>query len=316
MKNLSAIIIGGTGQYGILMGQLLLKKNYKVYITTRFNKKKKKFKINFPQLNILKLNIYKKKEIKNILLRIKPGLIFYFAGQSSPQLSFKKKKETLKSNYIGCKNVLDVILKNNLNSKFLNATSSEMYGHIVGKINLSSPKEPLNPYGNAKKKAFNLVKDYRERNKMKNYNAILFNTESFLRKKNFLIPKICLAAINANKYNKKTSLNNILVSREWNWCESQCELLFKFLKKEPQDFILSNGKSYSIKKMLTFAFEYFNLNYKKYIKIKNTSLSKNEVLYKKTNYKNCLKRNKIKINNNIFGKKLIHKMIKFYLNEK
>ena len=41
MKNLSAIIIGGTGQYGILMGQLLLKKNYKVYITTRFNKKKK-----------------------------------------------------------------------------------------------------------------------------------------------------------------------------------------------------------------------------------------------------------------------------------
>ena len=31
MKNLSAIIIGGTGQYGILMGQLLLKKNYKVH---------------------------------------------------------------------------------------------------------------------------------------------------------------------------------------------------------------------------------------------------------------------------------------------
>ncbi len=316
MKNLSAIIIGGTGQYGILMGQLLLKKNYKVYITTRFNKKKKKFKKDFPKLKFLKLNIYDKQKIKNIFLKIKPKLIFYFAGQSSPQLSFKKKSETLKSNYLGCKNVLDLILENNLNSKFLNATSSEMYGHIFGKINLSSPKKPLNPYGKAKKKAFNLVKNYREKNKMKNYNAILFNTESFLRKKNFLIPKICLAAINANKYDKKTSLNNILVSREWNWCESQCELIYKFLKKKPQDFILSNGKSYSIKKMLTFAFEYFNLNYKNYIKVKNTTLNKNEVLYKKTNYKNCLRRNKIKANNKIFGKKLIYKMIKFYLNEK
>ena len=90
----------------------------------------------------------------------------------------------------------------------------------------------------------------------------------------------------------------------------------KFLKKKPQDFILSNGKSYSIKKMLAFAFEYFNLNYKNYIKVKNNTLNKNEVLYKKTNYKNCLRRNKIKANNKIFGKKLIYKMIKFYLNEK
>ena len=87
---------------------------------------------------------------------------------------------------------------------------------------------------------------------MKNYNAILFNTESFLRKKNFFIPKICLALINAYKFKKKTILNNILVSREWNWCESQCELILKFLKKKPQDFISSNGKSYSIQEMLIF----------------------------------------------------------------
>ena len=36
-----------------------------------------------------------------------------------------------------------------------------------------------------KKKSFNLVKKYREKYKMKNYNAILFNSESFLRKKIF-----------------------------------------------------------------------------------------------------------------------------------
>jgi len=316
MKNLSAIIIGGTGQYGILMSQLLLRKNYKVYITTRFNKKKINLKKKFTKINFLKLNIYNKNEIKKILVKLRPDLVFYFAGQSSPQLSFQKRKETFKSNYEGCKNVLEVIFKNNLDIKFLNATSSEMYGRINGKINLSSPKNPLNPYGEAKKKSFNLVKEYRRKYKMKNYNAILFNTESFLRKKNFLIPKICLAAINAFRSNKKTNINNILVSREWNWCENQCQLLFKFLKKKPQDFILSNGQSYSIKKMLIFAFGYFNLNYKDYINVKNFSLTKNEVKIKKTNYKICLKRNNIKIKNIIYGKILIYKMIKFYLNEK
>ena len=316
MKNLSAIIIGGTGQYGIHMAQILLKKNYQVYVSTRYFKKIRKLRIDFPKIKFLKLNIYNKYQIENILTKLNPELIFYFAGQSSPQVSFKKKEETLKSNFIGCKNVLEIIYKNNLKSKFLNATSSEMYGHLKGRIGLSSPKRPLNPYGKAKKKSFEIVKKFRKKYKMKNYNAILFNTESIYRKKNFLIPKICLAAINAFKYNKKTSLNNILVSREWNWCEDQCKLLIKFLEKKPQDFILSNGKSYSIKKMLTFAFKYFNLNYKDYIKVKNSSLSKNEVLFKKSKSEDCLRRNDIKSKSNVFGKKLIHKMIKFYINEK
>ncbi len=315
MKNFSAMIIGGTGQFGILMGRLLQKKNYKIFITSRNTKKKDYIRKYISKSKLVKLNIYNKREIKKVITNINPKLIFYFAGQSSPQQSFKRKKETLRSNFYGCKNVLEVIQENNIDCKFLNAASSEMYGHINGKIKLSTPKKPLSPYGLAKKKSFNLVKEYRVKYKMKNYNAILFNSESFLRKKNFVIPKICLAAINAHKYKKKTTLNNILVSREWNWCESQCELIFKFLKKTPQDFISSNGKCYSIQDMLFFAFKYFDLNYKQFIKVKNLSLGKNEVKSKKTDFLESLKKNKIKINYKIYGKSLIFKMIKYYLNE-
>ena len=52
-----------------------------------------------------------------------------------------------------------------------------------------------------------------------------------LRDKNYLIPKICLAAINAHKYKIKTTFYNVLVAREWNWCEEQCDLLMKFISK-------------------------------------------------------------------------------------
>ena len=316
MKNHSAIIIGGTGQFGITLGHLLIKRRYKVFASSRFDKKIKSNKKKYPKINFVKLNIYKKKEIKNILDKIKPKIIFYFAGQSSPQLSFKKRLETYQSNYIGCKNVLEEILENNYNVKFLNAASSEMYGHVKGKINLTTPKKPLNPYGKAKKESFNLVKNYRENFKMKNYNAILFNTESFLRNKNFVIAKICIAAINAYKFRKKTSINNILVSREWNWCDEQCKYLLRFLSKKPQDFILSNGKFYSIKQMLKFAFEYFNLNYLDFIKIKNKKLKKNEIKNKKSNFRESFRKNDINFKSKIFGRKLIHKMINFYLNGK
>ena len=54
---------------------------------------------------------------------------------------------------------------------------------------------------------------------------------SLLRDKNFLIPTICIGAINAFKKGNELKLNNILVSREWNWCSEQCELMLKFMKK-------------------------------------------------------------------------------------
>jgi GDPmannose 4,6-dehydratase len=316
MEKKIVLIIGGTGQYGITLSQLLLKKKNEVYVTSRFNKKINYFKKRYPEINFIKLSVYNKKKIEISLKKVKPSIIFYFAGQSSPQISFLKKNETLKSNYLGCKNIMEIIYKKKLNVKFVNAVSSEMYGRVKGKINLKTPKQPLNPYGNAKKKSFNLVRKFREELGMANYNAIMFNTESFLRNKNFLIAKICIGAIQAFNNKKKLTLNNILVSREWNWCAEQCDLLLKFLEKKPQDFILSNGRSYSIEQMLKFAFQYFKLNYKDFVYIKFKKLNKYEIKDKRSDYKKYFKKNKIQFKSKIFGKKLIHLMIKHYLNHK
>lgn len=316
MNKHSAIIIGGSGQYGITIGNLLYFQKYKVYATSRSIRKIQLLKKKFPKINFLKLNIYRKKDIETVLKNKKPSLIFYFAGQSSPRLSFIKPLETFRSNVIGCKNLLEIIDKNKINCKFINATSSEMYGQIKKKISLNTPKRPLNPYGKSKKISFELVKKYRDKKKLKTYNLILFNTESFLRNKNFIIPKICKAAINAFKYQKKTTINNMLVSREWNWCEEQCYYILKLIKKSPQDLIISNGKIYSLRDMIKFAFQYFRLDYRKFIKVKFNYLTKSEVSDKRSNYLYSFKKNKLKRHNKIFGKKLIIKMIKHYLHEK
>jgi GDPmannose 4,6-dehydratase len=304
-----SLIIGGTGQFGISLKNLLNKKKKKVIITSRFKKsitRKKNFEV-------IVLDIYNKKKIFKIIEKYKPQNIFYFAGQSSPNISFVKKKETLRSNFIGCKNVLECVYKIDKNIKFIYAASSEMYGNVKGKITLKSKKFPVNPYGISKLKGFNLTKLYREKYNLKSYSAIIFNTESILRDKSFFIPKVCMAAINAYKYSLKTKFGNLDIKREWNWCDDQCELLIKFLKKEPQDFIISNGKCLSAKKMLKFAFDYFNLDYKKYIIQDKKFLRPVDVKVKSSKYQESLVKNNIVKKNYIYGKKMVNLMIKYYL---
>ena len=51
------------------------------------------------------------------------------------------------------------------------------------------------------KKIFNLTKKYRDKFKMQNFNAIIFNTESYYRDENILA-KVCISAVKAFKYKK------------------------------------------------------------------------------------------------------------------
>ena len=317
MKDKISIIAGGSGQFGVYLSKFLLKKGYKTIITTR-NVKLAKKKIPFKNKNLvlIKLNVLQKKEIKKLIFKYDPKLIFYFASQSSPKVSFENKKLTLNSNYEGCKNFLEVIQKNRVDCKFINATSSEIFSETKKKINLKSKKTPISPYGKAKLMSFKKTKYFREIKKIKAFNAIIFNTESFLRKKDYLIPKICMAAINAYKFNSKTAFGNLDVSREWNWCEEQVRYLTYFVSKKPQDFILSNGKPYTAKEMLNFAFKYFSLDFKKFVFYKKNFLRKKDFRLKHSDYISCLKRNNINRKSKIYGKKLIHTLIKYYLNEK
>ena len=304
-----SLIIGGTGQFGITLKNQLNQKNKKVIITSRF----KKSTIKKKQFEIVVLDIFNKEKIFKIIKKYKPQNIFYFAGQSSPKISFIKKNETHRSNYIGCKNVLESVYKIDKNISFFYAASSEIYGKIKGTISLNSKKNPVNPYGISKLKGLNITKLYREKYKLKTYSAIIFNTESKLRDKSFFIPKICMAAINAYKYNLKTAFGNLDIKREWNWCDDQCELLIKFINKKPQDFIISNGKCLSAKRMLKFAFNYFNLDYKKYIFKDKKFLRPMDIKIKKSKYDESLLKNNIKKRSFIYGQKMINLMIKNYL---
>ncbi len=305
--NNAVAIIGGTGQFGLTLAEKLIKKNNNIIITTRSVSRARKKIRKLKKIKIRKLDVLNKNQITKFLFKFKPKEIFYFAGQSSPALSFKRPNETYLSNFVGCKNFLEVIYLNNLKCKFINSSSCEIFGNINKKINLGTKKKPISPYGKAKLYSFNITKKFRENKSVSAYNAVIFNTESILRNKNFLIPKICMSAIRAKKFKKKTAFGNLNISREWNWCPEQCDAIIKLIKKKPHDFILSNRKLYSAIKMLEFAFGYFKLNYKDYIYFDKKYLRNKDITFVKSDYTG------IKRIDLIYGKKLVYKLIKYFL---
>ena len=76
--------------------------------------------------------------------------------------------------------------------------------------------------------------------------------------------------------------------------------------------MLSNGKSYSALQMINFAFEFFNLKYKNYVLFNKRYLRKKDSKNMISGWDSCLKRNNIKRNVSIYGKKIINKLIKNY----
>ena len=137
----------------------------------------------------------------------------------------------------------------------------------------------------------------------------------FLDQNIILYPKYVLLQLKQKKKNLKTEFGNLKISREWNWCDEQCKYLMIFVNKKPEDFILSNGKSYSAINLMKFAFGYFNLDYKRYILVNKKFIRKKDSTIKKSNYLKCLRRNNIKRNDKFFGRKLIYSLIKRYLHE-
>ena len=311
---MKCLIVGGSGQFGICLSQILLKKKYDIQITTRsVSKTKKKLRdLKINKIKVINLNILNKKQILKILKK-EYDYIFYFAGQSSPRVSFKRKNQTFESNYLGCKNFLEGLKKLNLKSKFFNASSSEIFSDTKKKITINSKKKPISPYGMAKLLSFNITKKFRNIDNLNAYNFVFFNSESIFREKNYLITKICLAAIKAKNLDKKTDFGKLDIIREWNWCKEQCHLITKCLTKKPNDFILSNGKEYSGYQMLNYAFKYFKLDFRNFVKIKEKYYRKKDFKLKKTNFKKNIKNIDPNWKPKIFGKKIIYKLINYYV---
>jgi GDPmannose 4,6-dehydratase len=306
------ILIIGTGTIGAYLSEYLLRKKYKVVVTSRSLKKNY---LNYEKLNItkkinfIKLDVLNKQEIKKSLKIINPSCIYYFAGISSITESFKYPKKTYESNYLGAKNFLEILKKNKSLIKFFKANSAYIFNPKKKKITLkSSLIKPNSPYVSSQIKAFKEIKKYRKFG-LNCYSIIFFNIESPIRDKDFFIKKICLG-INKIK-DSKIKVGNLKSIRDFGWASEIVKAVYLMIKIKPCDLILGTGKGISTRDILKLIFGFKKLNYKDFIIVDRSLLRKNENNFIVSDMKHTFRKlKKWNWKPKIFGKKLIWKMYK------
>ena len=281
-----ALIIGISGQDGSYLAELLLKKGYEVHGTSRdadlsnFYGLKKLGIIG--QVKLHSMSLIDFRSVMQTILQIEPEEIYNLAGQTSVGLSFLQPVETLESISVGTLNVLEVLRFHKLPIKFYNACSSECFGDTGGiAANEETPFRPRSPYAVAKSAAFWQVANYREAYNLFSCSGILFNHESPLRAKRFVTKKIIDTACAISRGdNIKLELGNISIVRDWGWAPEYCYAMHLILLQDrPSDFVISTGKSTSLEEFVDITFQSLNLDYKKYLVLKEEFIRPTDISF-------------------------------------
>jgi len=265
-----AIIIGVTGQDGSYLADFLLEKGYEVHGVRRrtssdnlSNLRHLDFSAN--DKNNFKLHYGDVTDSSNILKlieEIRPSEIYNMAAQSHVHVSFQIPEYTSNVDGLGTLRILEAIKSIDKNIKFYQASTSELYGKVF-----ETPQDeetqfnPQSPYAIAKQYGFWITKMYREAYNMFAVNGILFNHESPRRGPTFVSRKITMAISNiVNGNQEKLYLGNLDAKRDWGFAKEYVEAMWLMLQQEvPEDFIISTGKSHSVREFVELAFDFVNI---------------------------------------------------------
>ena len=284
--NKIALICGITGQDGSYLAKYLIKKGYKIFGTTRDASICDNSRLeNLGIVNEIELISLAPNDFRSVLKVIEfsnPHEIYYLAGLTSVGLSFEQPVEAMDSIAYGTLNFLEAIKLVNKRIKFFNAGSSECFGNTNNTAATENTVfSPMSPYAIAKSTAFWQVSLYRKSYDLFCCTGIMGNHESPLRQKRFVTQKIIsqIKEIKDSKYTE-LKLGNLNTSRDWGWAPEYVEAMHLMLQaKKPDDFIIATGETNSLKNFVKLAFDYFDLNYKDYLKYDETLLRPSDVHY-------------------------------------
>lgn len=262
----TALITGITGQDGSYLAELLLNKGYTVHGILRpssvFTTERIDHLYNDP--NIINKSLYlhwgdmtDSSNLNRLLEKIQPDEIYNLAAQSHVKVSFDIPEYTAEVDAIGTLRFLDAIKELKLQSKFYQASTSELYGKVAEIPQTEdTPFYPRSPYAAAKLYAYWVTVNYREAYDIFGCNGILFNHESPRRGKTFVTRKITLAAARIKLgQQEKLVLGNLNSKRDWGYAPEYTESMWLMLQQDkPDNYVIATGETHTVREFCDKAF--------------------------------------------------------------
>jgi len=257
----TALIIGISGQDGSYLAEYLLSKRYIVHGTTRIGSNHWRLHNikNLITLHFCDLKNYD--SIDSIIKNIKVDEIYNLGGISDIGTSLKFPELTYKVNAEAVLSILQSINKYNKEARFFQAGSSEMFGYQPAPQSEDTPFDPVGPYAISKVKAFEHVKNYREKFNIFSVNGILFNHDSPRRSPIFVTQKVVGSACKIKyKLEEELALGNIYSTRDWGYAPEYCQIMWRMLQSyTPDDYVIATGEVHSVKDLCDISFRLLDM---------------------------------------------------------
>jgi GDPmannose 4,6-dehydratase len=217
--------------------------------------------------------------LANLIRELKPTEIYNLGAQSHVKVSFEIPEYTADITGTGTIRILEALRASEVNSKFYQASSSELYGSTPPPQNELTPFHPRSPYGAAKIFGYWATVNYREAYEIHASNGILFNHESPRRGATFVTRKITRAVARiAAGIEKEVYLGNLDSVRDWGYAKEFVEAMWMMLQQpKGDDFVIATGESATVRQFAEVAFKKANLNWEDHVKIDKRYLRPSEV---------------------------------------
>ena len=258
-------ITGLTGQDGSYLAELLLEKGYEVHGIVR-----RASVFNTARIEHLMKDIHTyhgdmidSSNLNRLMEKIQPDEIYNLAAQSHVQVSFDVPEFTADVDGLGTLRLLDTIREMRSNTRFYQASTSELFGGLPETAPQSekTPFYPKSPYGAAKLYAYWITVNFREAYDLYACNGILFNHESPRRGETFVTKKITRAVARiAQGRQDKLSLGNLDAKRDWGYAKDYVEAMWLMLQQEkPDDFVIATGETHTVREFTELAFRHIGV---------------------------------------------------------
>jgi GDPmannose 4,6-dehydratase len=212
---------------------------------------------------------------------VQPDEVYHLGAQSHVQVSFEIPDYTGSVTGLGTIRLLEAIRISQVQARFYQASSSEMFGSAPPPQNEETPFHPRSPYALAKVYSYWATVNYREAYGMFASNGILFNHESPRRGENFVTRKITrgVAEIVAGRL-EKLHLGNLDAKRDWGFAGDYVEGMWRMLQHDqPDDFALATGEAHSVREFCEHAFGRVGLDYRDHVVVDERFFRPAEVDY-------------------------------------
>jgi GDPmannose 4,6-dehydratase len=266
----TALITGITGQDGSYLAEFLLSQGYRVVGMVR-----RTSTVNFQRIEhiqdrvtLVPGDLLDQMSLVDALREYRPQEVYNLAAQSFVPTSWRQPVFTGNATALGVTRVLEAIRIVDPETRFYQASSSEMFG----KVRESPQKEdtpfyPRSPYGVAKVYGHWITVNYRESYDLFACSGILFNHESPRRGLEFVTRKVSYGAARIKLgMADELHLGNLDARRDWGFAGDYVRAMWLMLQQDhPDDYVVGTGKTHAVRELCQVAFAYLGLDWEQHV---------------------------------------------------